>query len=138
MKEILVDADRKHLPAVQALIDTQLAQAGCPPQVQIAIDVAVEEIFINIASYAYAPGTGKARVQIEVHEAPPSAEIRFLDRGQPYNPLAAPEPDIFLPLRQRRRGGLGVYMVKQSMDQVEYEYRDGQNVFTIKKVLFPA
>ena len=135
MKELVIDADGKNLWAVQAFVDEQLEEAGCPLLTQTAIDIAVEEIFINIASYAYAPGKGVATVQVAVHEAPPCAEITFIDSGMQYDPLAKPDPDITLSARERKKGGLGIFMVKNSMDDVRYAYRDGKNILTIKKNL---
>ena len=135
MKELIVDAKRENLPEVQAFIDEQLEEVGCPMLTQIAIDVAVEELFINIASYAYGQGNGVAVVQVTVHEDPLSVEITFIDNGVQYDPLAKEDPDVTLSAEERKIGGLGIYMVKKSMDEVKYEYRDGQNVLTIKKTI---
>ena len=135
MKELVIEAERKNLPIVQAFIDEQLEAAGCPPPTQIMIDVAVEEIFVNIASYAYSPETGTVIIQVNVLDNPLSAKITFIDHGRPYNPLEKPDPDTTLTVRQRKIGGLGIYMVKQSMDRGIYEYRDGKNFFTMEKLL---
>lgn len=135
MKELIIEADRNNLLTVQSFIDEQLEEAGCPMLTQIAIDVAVEELFVNIADYAYDQETGIAAVQVTMHEEPLSVEITFIDSGKPYDPLAKPDPDITLPAKQRKKGGLGIYMVKNSMDDVCYEYRDGKNILTIKKIL---
>ena len=135
MKELTVDAKRENLLQVQAFIDEELETADCPMLTQIAIDVAVEELFVNIASYAYAGKSGKATVQVAIHEDPLSAEITFMDSGTPYDPLLKPDPDVTLAAKDRKKGGLGIYMVKNSMDEVRYEYRDGQNVLTMVKLL---
>ena len=135
MRELIVEADRKNLPKVQEFIDELLEKANCPALTQTAIDVAVEEIFVNIASYAYSPESGTVSVRADVRGQPPLAEITFTDSGRPYNPLAKPDPDTSLSIRQRQKGGLGIYMVKQSMNQVNYEYRDGKNILTIGKIL---
>lgn len=135
MKELVLEAVRTNLPKVQAFIDEQLKAAGCPRPVQTAIDVAVEELFVNIASYAYAPETGIAVVQVSFKEDPPAVEITFIDSGSRYDPLAKPDPDTTLSVRQRKKGGLGIFMVKQSMDDVNYEYEDGKNKLTILKKL---
>ena len=99
------------------------------------MDVAVEEIFINIASYAYNPEEGPAVVRFEASQSPVSVAISFADRGTPYNPLEKPDPYINQPLMERGRGGLGIFMVKQYMDGIDYQYRDGQNILTLKKTL---
>ncbi len=135
MKELVIEADRNNLPEVQAFIDGELESADCPMLTQIAIDVAVEELFVNIANYAYSPETGNAVVQISMHDEPLSVEITFIDGGRQYNPLERTDPDTTLSAKQRKIGGLGIFMVKESMDQVNYEYKDGQNILTIKKNL---
>ena len=135
MQELIVEADRMNLPQVQAFIDEQLEEVGCPMPAQISIDIAVEELFVNIASYAYGNGSGKAVVQVTVHEDPLSVEITFIDNGAPYDPLAKADPDTTLSLKERKKGGLGIFMVKKSMDNVSYEYKDGNNILTIKKNL---
>ena len=135
MQELIVEADRMNLPQVQAFIDEQLEEVGCPMPAQISIDIAVEELFVNIASYAYGNGSGKAVVQVTVHEDPLSVEITFIDNGAPYDPLAKADPDTTLSLKERKKGGLGIFMVKKSMDNVSYEYKDGKNILTIKKNL---
>ncbi len=102
---------------------------------QMEIAVAVEEIFINIAHYAYAPETGKAKVRVEKAEDGGAVAITFTDRGVPYNPLAKQDPDINVSANEREIGGLGIFMTKKLMDELAYEYRDGQNHLTLKKNL---
>ena len=135
MKELIVEADRKNLNKVQAFIDEQLEAVGCPMRIQTSIDIAVEELFVNIASYAYNPEIGIAVVQVTVHDDPLSVEITFIDNGRQYDPLAKPDPDTTLTTKQRKKGGLGIFMVKKSMDDVTYEYNEGRNILTIKKTL---
>ena len=131
--ELTVEAKDENLAQVLAFVDEQLEALDCPPKTQMQVDVAVEEIFVNIAHYAYAPETGKATIRVETQADPKRARITLLDRGVPYDPLARPDPDVTLSLEDRQIGGLGIYMVKKSMDEVKYEYRDGQNVLTMEK-----
>ena len=98
------------------------------------IDVAVEEIFMNIASYAYAPATGTAQVILTLCEEPRGVEITFIDGGVPYDPLAKEDPDVTLSAQERQIGGLGIFMVKKTMDAMTYEYRDQKNILKIKKL----
>ncbi len=135
MKELSILAVTKNLPQVLEFVDKNLEALGCGPTEQMQMDVAVEEIFVNIASYAYNPEEGPAVVSFETTEDPVSVIIRFADRGTPYDPLAKPDPDIRQPLRERKRGGLGIFMTKQYMDGIEYEYKDGQNILTLRKKL---
>ena len=136
MRELVIEADRSNMPQVQAFIDKQLEEIDCPLMTQTVIDIAVEELFVNIASYAYDSGTGMAVVQVTVHEDPLSVEITFIDNGRQYDPLAKADPDTTISsAKQRKKGGLGIFMVKKSMDNVNYEYKDGKNILTIKKNL---
>ena len=135
MKELTVEADRKNLLAVQAFIDGELEAADCPMATQITIDVAVEELFVNVADYAYDGKTGVVTVQVTMHEEPLSVEITFIDGGKPYDPLAKPDPDVTFAAKDRKKGGLGIFMVKNSMDGMKYEYKDGKNVLTLVKNL---
>ena len=87
----------------------------------------------NIAHYAYYPKEGTATVRVEVLEEPLAVVITFIDNGVPYDPLKNADPDITLSAEEREIGGLGIYMVKKSMDDIFYEYRDGQNILKIRK-----
>ena len=135
MKEITLEARQENVRALTEMVDAELEQLDCPMKAQMQIDVAVEELFVNIAHYAYEPETGSATIRVETQRDPDRVTITFLDRGVPYDPLSRPDPDVTLPAEERQIGGLGVYMVKKSMDDIKYEYRDGQNVLTIVKTL---
>ena len=97
------------------------------------IALAVEEIFVNIANYAYNPGKGNATVRVEVEKDPLTVTITFIDGGVPYDPLKKDDPDVTLSAEERSIGGLGVFLVKKTMDDVSYEYKDGKNILSIKK-----
>ena len=99
------------------------------------IELAVEEIFVNIASYAYAPDTGDVRIRMEFFEEPRAVGITFIDSGIPYNPLAKEDPAVQLSADERQVGGLGIFLTKKSMDEMSYEYKNGQNVLSMKKQL---
>ena len=133
MKELTVDAAIENIPAVTAFVEEQLEQYNCPMKAQMQIDIAIDELFSNIAQYAYTPKTGKATVRVEVTENPMAVVITFIDNGIPYDPLAKADPNVSLPANERQIGGLGIFMVKKSMDEINYEYKNGQNILTIKK-----
>jgi anti-sigma regulatory factor (Ser/Thr protein kinase) len=114
-------------------LNEQLEALDCPMRAQMQIDIAIDELFGNIAHYAYSPGIGQATVQVDVVEEPLSVVITFIDNGVPYDPLAKADPDTTLSVEERDIGGLGIYMVKKSMDEIAYEYKDGQNILKIKK-----
>ena len=128
-------AVKANLPDVQAFVEERLEAAGCPMKAMMQVSVAVEEIFINIASYAYAPNTGTVTLRVEILEDPKRAAVTFLDRGTPYDPLAKTDPDVTLPAADREIGGLGIYLTKKTMDDVRYVYENGQNVLTLVKNL---
>ena len=135
MDELNLEAKVDKLDVVLAFIDERLEALDCPMKAQMQLDVAVEELYVNIASYAYAPGTGSATIRFETTHDPLAVEITFIDSGVPYDPLARKDPDVTLAAEEREIGGLGIYMVKKSMDAVDYEYRNGQNVLRIKKII---
>ncbi len=134
-KELTIEAKPENLDTVTAFIDEQLDTADCSMKAKMQIEVAVEELFVNIAHYAYSPEVGNATIGVKVQEDGNYVTISFKDSGVPYDPLAKPDPDITLSAEDRPIGGLGIYMVKKSMDDVKYEYKDGQNILTIKKNL---
>ena len=133
MTELTVEARTENLEEVLAFVDRQLEALECPMRTMMQIDVSVEELFVNISQYAYAPSVGNATIQLEVQETPRAVLITFIDSGVPYDPLAKEDPDITLSAEEREIGGLGIYMVKKSMDDMVYEYKDGQNILCIKK-----
>ena len=133
--DLEIEAVQDNLAEVLSFLEEHLSTTDCSPKVRMQIQLAVEEIFVNISSYAYAPEKGKAIVRVEVSDAPVSVKITFIDHGVPYDPLANEDPDVTLPAEERRIGGLGVFMTKKLMDDVAYEYRDGQNILTLKKNL---
>ena len=133
MKELRVDATVQNIEKVTAFVDEQLAQLNCPLKAQMQIDIAIDELFGNIAHYAYNPKTGPATVHIDVLQDPLSVVVTFIDNGKAYDPLAREDPDISLTAQEREIGGLGIFMVKKCMDEISYEYKDGQNILCIKK-----
>ena len=133
MKELTIDAAVENIAEVTDFVDSELEALDCPVKVQVQIDIAIDELFGNIAHYAYHPEVRPATVRVEVLENPLSVVITFIDNGVPYDPLKTKEPDITLSAEERMIGGLGIYMVKKTMDDIAYEYREGQNILRIKK-----
>ena len=135
MYEMNLDEARlDRLDDVLAFVDGILETLDCPMKTQLQLDVAVEELYVNIAHYAYAPATGPAWLRVAVEEGPAVA-ITFIDQGIPYDPLAKRDPDVTLPAEKRQIGGLGIYIVKKSMDDMTYRREDDRNVLTIRKRL---
>lgn len=133
MRELTVKAVIENIGTVTEFVEEQLKILDCPLKAQMQIGIAIDELFGNIAQYAYRSGVGEATVRVEVTEDPLSVIITFIDQGIPYDPLAKADPDVSLSAEEREIGGLGIYMVKKSMDEISYEYQEGQNILKIKK-----
>jgi anti-sigma regulatory factor (Ser/Thr protein kinase) len=135
MKEITIAATVENIDVVTDFVNEQLESCDCPIKAQMQIDIAIDELFSNIAHYAYNPETGDATVRVEVVEDPMAVVITFIDKGIPYDPLKKADPNTALSAEEREIGGLGIFMVKKSMDDITYEYKEGQNILKIKKNL---
>lgn len=134
IKEKIFPAKLDQLEPVQEFVGQELEQYNCSPRVIFQLNVAIEEIFVNIAHYAYQPDQeGSAVIRCGVGGDPLQVTIQFLDHGRPFNPLEKEDADTSLTAEERDIGGLGILMVKKSMDAVDYQYEDGKNVLTIQK-----
>lgn len=135
MDVLTIEAVIENLGKVFSFVNRQLETADCSRKLIRQIDLSVEEIYINIASYAYSPGTGNVTICCTLQEAPPQITLVFQDAGKPYNPLTREDPNVALPAKEREIGGLGVFLVKKVMDTASYCFQDGKNVLTITKRL---
>ena len=135
MKELSIEATVENIEKVTEFVNAELEGINCPVKALTQIDIAIDELFGNIAHYAYNPDIGSATVRVEVTNEPISVTITFIDNGVPYDPLKKEEPDTTLSADVRQIGGLGIFLVKKSMDDITYEYKNGQNILTIKKNL---
>ena len=133
MVSISVPAKVESIDKVTEFVDEQLEAAECSMKASVQINVAIDEIFANIAFYAYPEGEGDVVVQIDIENDPRIAVLTFVDSGIPYNPLEKQDPDVTLSLEERQIGGLGIFIVKKSMDDMIYERKDGQNILTLRK-----
>ena len=135
MKELTLPAARENIPAVIDFVNRELKSVGCPMKTEAQIDIAIDELYSNIANYGYDGENGRVLVRLETEIRPRAVTISFIDEGRPFNPLEREDPDVSLSARERKIGGLGIFMVKKSMDDICYEYRDGKNILTIRKTL---
>lgn len=135
MKKLSIEATIGKLKEVAAFLDDNLNGLDLTAGDSMQIEIAVEEIYSNICYYAYGDNIGTVEIGIEISECSHMLTIIFVDSGKPYNPLQGDDPDITIPIKEREMGGMGVFMVKQIMDEVLYENRDGQNILTLKKLL---
>ena len=133
MQTLIVPALILKLDDVTSFVDRFLEECGCSMKAQRQIDLCVEEIFVNIANYAYPEGTGDA--EIRVSEADGTVSLTFIDAGVPYDPLRKEDPDVTLSAEERAVGGLGIFLVKKNMDSIAYRYEGGRNVLTMTKTV---
>ena len=133
MKEITVEARSENVSLVTEFVEEQLESMDCPMKIQMKMGIAIDELFSNIALYAYPSGDGDVTVRVEKQEEPAAVRITFIDRGMPYDPLKKEDPDVTLSAEEREIGGLGIYLVKKTMDDISYEYKDGQNILSVLK-----
>lgn len=133
MKELVIDAKIENVDNVIEFINGELDALGCSSKTKIEINVAADEIFANIANYAYAPNVGPAIIQFDIIDDNKTVAITFKDKGVPFDPLSKKDPNVALSAEEREIGGLGIYIVKKTMDSVKYEYKDNQNILSITK-----
>ena len=132
MKELIIDAKIENLDMVLEFICAELEECECSMKMQTQIAIAVEEVFVNIAHYAYNPEVGGVVIRVSVED---EVTIEFEDKGSPYNPLEKTDPDITAGAEEREIGGLGIFMVKKIMDAVEYRHEDNRNMLIIRKII---
>ncbi|MEG0909950.1 MAG: ATP-binding protein [Ruthenibacterium sp.] len=135
MAELTLLATLEKLDDVLAFLNENLEEHHCSVKVRVQIAIAVEEIYVNIAHYAYDQEIGTATIRVEVGGEPLQVSITFMDNGVPYDPLQKADPDTKATLQDRAVGGLGIFMVKKSMDDIYYTYENGKNILTLKKKL---
>ncbi len=121
MKELTLPASRTNIPAITEFVNRELERMDCELKTMAQIDIAIDELYSNIAKYGFDDDGGEVTVTLEIESEPRVVSISFMDEGRPFNPLQKDDPDITLPARERKIGGLGIYMVKKSMDDVRYE-----------------
>ena len=134
MKELTLEATLENVTRATAFVNDQLEAVGCEIKVQRQIDVAIDELFSNIARYAYGDQTGMATVRVEIRQDPGIVDISFIDSGIPFNPLTHETSRHSLTAKACKAGGFGILIVKKSMDDVCYEYVEGCNITKITKI----
>jgi len=133
MGELRLLAKTENLQQVLSFVNGYLEENGCPAAAIQTVEIVAEEIFVNIASYAYGSEEGEAVVRVEMQDSPRAAVITFIDSGIPFDPLAKKAPDLSLSAEERQIGGLGILMVRKLMDRAEYAYQDRKNILTVYK-----
>ena len=133
MEKITVEAAIENLQQVVDFATEKLEEHDCPMKAVMQLELVIEEIFVNIASYAYHPDKGRATFCVDFEDDPEAVILTFIDSGKPYNPLEKPDPDITLDLDERQIGGLGIFLVKKNVDEIFYERTDEKNILRLKK-----
>ena len=133
MEKITVEAVLDNLQMVIDFATEHLEERDCPMKISMQIELVVEEIFVNIANYAYQPDIGSATFCMEFEENPSAVLMTFIDSGKPYNPLEKIDPDTSLAIEERDVGGLGIFLVKKNVDKISYKYENGKNILIMKK-----
>ena len=140
-EEITLPSVQESIPKAAEFVRGRLVSFGCPLKMQFQFAIVADEICSNICKFAYPGGNGTMTIRLTLGRAPgreldpPSVFLTFIDHGIPYDPLAAPSPDITLSAKERKPGGLGVHITKHLMDDAVYEYKDGRNILRLRKDL---
>lgn len=134
MKELKIKATDENLSLVLETTE-EFLEGQCSMEDKSQILVSIDELFINVAHYAYVGREGDITIRLEILEAPKRLKITMTDQGIPFNPLEKEDPDIDLTLEERKIGGLGIYMVKDYMNHLEYRHKDGDNILILEKNL---
>ncbi|MDE6742634.1 MAG: ATP-binding protein [Lachnospiraceae bacterium] len=132
---ITVEAVMGNLEEIRSFVRKKLNETEGDMLSCITLEMVVEEIYTNIASYAYGKHTGIVTVKYSAKQEPLELIVTFMDHGIPYNPLEHKDPDIKAPLEERKIGGNGILMAKKMMDDMQYEFKDGMNILTIRKLV---
>ena len=135
MKKLEIESTIDYFSTIMKAINSELDTLCCSDHTRSQIKLAIDEIYGNICFYAYDSKAGPVTVCVESEKEPPAIIISFMDKGKPYNPLEAEEPDLELSGEDRPIGGLGLFLVQSTMDELSYEYKDEQNILTLKKIL---
>ncbi len=135
MRELTTEAVTENLQSVMDFVNDSLSDKGCSAKTLYQMELVLEEIFINIASYAYEGDERPVVLSIDFEEEPLAAVVTFKDKGAPYNPLRRDDPNLALKLENREIGGLGIFLVKKNVDAIWYEHVNGENVLSFRKIL---
>lgn len=134
MEKLTIEATVENLPVVTEFITSSLEERDCSMKIIMQMELVIEEIFVNVASYAYRPNIGMVTVTKEFSDDPQAITFSFTDSGFAYNPLEHEDPDVTAELDERGIGGLGIFLVKKNVNEIFYERKDGQNILTMKKL----
>lgn len=135
MPRITLPATLDQIERATDFLNGILERVGCPLRTQTQLDIALDELMSNVARYAYAPGNGEITISVRVLNDPRRVVLTLTDGGVPYDPLQKADPDVTLGAEERQIGGLGIFIVKKTMDKMTYAYKNKKNIVKITKNL---
>lgn len=133
MKEVTLKSALENVEVLTNIIDSELESVACPSKTMMQIDVAIDEIFSNIVNYGYDCENEEIEIKYDINVQSKTVSITFIDSGKEYNPLAKEDPNIKAEIEDRKIGGLGIFIVKKTMDDLIYKYENNKNYLTIIK-----
>ncbi|MBR1395916.1 MAG: ATP-binding protein [Selenomonadaceae bacterium] len=134
-EELVIEAVIDNLDEVNLFVHKSIEQFEVSKRTLMQLDLVVEEIFVNIASYAYSPNTGSVKILLQTDMEHLYISLTFIDSGVPYNPLEQSDPNVNLSAEERDIGGLGIFLTKNLVDDISYQHINGQNVLKFTKRL---
>jgi len=134
-KSIELDATLENWKSVKNFLKEILVEKNCSRDDERTLQMAIEEIYCNIVNYAYAPHVGKVKIVGHFENDECVIILQFIDEGKPFNPLEKDEPDFTIAPEDREVGGFGIFIVREMVDNMSYEYKDRKNILTLKKNL---
>ena len=133
MEKLRIEAKKENLNMMIDFIVDKYSEKVTDKKAINKMRVVSEEALLNIINYAYPDKNGELEICYEYDESGNFIEIRIIDEGKPFNPLEQEKPELHTAVEDRQIGGLGIYMIKQIMDKVDYERKDQQNILTLIK-----
>ena len=135
MNKLTVPARIENLQKVMDFLGDQLDSVDYVMKARLQLELSIEEAYVNIVNYAYGSEEGEVVICCNIGESPLKVTMQFIDYGKPYNPLENEDPDISLNAEEKGIGGLGIFLIKKNVDDIEYKYCEGKNILTIQKKL---
>lgn len=133
MKQVILKSALENVEVLTNIIDSELESVDCSPKTMMQIDVAIDEIFSNIVNYGYDCENEEIEIRYDINAKSKIVSITFVDSGKKYNPLEKDDPNVKAEIEDRKIGGLGIFIVKKTMDEMMYKYENNKNYLTIIK-----
>jgi len=129
--ELIIDSDIEEIPKVSALLDEEMQTYGFGREEILDTQLAVEEAITNVINHGYKKPGGEIIVSCRI--SPDRIEVQIIDAAPRFDPLSVPEPELDSTIEDREAGGLGVFLIRQVMDEISYRYENGKNILVLIK-----